>query len=62
MLRHAKVMLPDTDLDQLHAIKRQLQRELGRRVTVEDLLREGASMVIRYYGSVGMADGDAQQP
>ena len=42
--------LTDEQLDDLHALKRRLARERGERLTLDDLLREGVDMLLRYHG------------
>jgi hypothetical protein len=42
--------MDDNVLDALHALKRRLARERGERVTLDDVLREGAEMLLRYHG------------
>jgi len=49
-LRHARLTLSDAMLDELHALKRRLARERGQPVTLDDLLGEGAEMLLRYHG------------
>ena len=48
-VRHARLTLTEAQLDQLHIIKRRLSHERQERLTIDDLLREGVVLVIRYY-------------
>lgn len=56
MLRHARLTLPDEQLDQLHVLKRRLAKERGGRVTIEQLLAEGAALLLRYYAGTHEAE------
>jgi hypothetical protein len=49
MIRHARLTLQDQELDELHALKRRLGRERGRRMNLDELLHEGVGLVLRYY-------------
>ena len=49
--RQARTVLSDDQLDALHALKRRLSR-LGRRITIADLLREGADLVVEHHRDV----------
>lgn len=51
-LRHARLTLPDATLDELHDLKRHLSRERGQPVTLDELLGEGATLLLRYHGRV----------
>lgn len=50
MIRHARLTLPDEQLDELHNLKRRLARERGTRLTLDDLLHEAVQMLLRYHG------------
>jgi hypothetical protein len=56
MIRHARLTLPDEVLDQLHVLKRRLARERGHRVNIDEVLREGVELLLRYYS------GDVSEP
>ena len=47
--RHVRTLLTETELDELHRIKRKLTRKRRTPVTVEHLLREGAQAVLAHY-------------
>jgi hypothetical protein len=49
MIRHARLTLPDEQLDKLHDLKRRLARERQRHLTLDDLLRESVEMLLRYH-------------
>ena len=52
-VRHARLTLSDEQLDRLHVIKRRLSHDREERVTIDDLLREGVVLVLRYYEAQG---------
>ncbi|MFI5300892.1 MAG: hypothetical protein ACHREM_22650 [Polyangiales bacterium] len=60
MTRHARLTLAPEDLDALHNLKRTRARELNRKVTLDDLLREGVQLVLRHYGALGDATTEAR--
>lgn len=49
MIRHARVTLEDDKMDDLHALKRKLSRERGCRLTLDEVLREGVELLLRYH-------------
>jgi hypothetical protein len=49
-MRHARLTLSDEQLDELHNLKRRLARERKRPVTLDELLGEAATMLLRYHG------------
>lgn len=56
-MRHARTTMTDEQLDKLHAIKRMLSRQTGKRVTIEELLNRGVELVLRYYQSIDDTHG-----
>ena len=62
MLRHARLTLPDDQLDALHVLKRHLSKERGQRVTIEQLLAEGAALLLRYYAGTHEVEPEHKPP
>ncbi len=58
-LRHARLTLTDEQLAELHNLKRRLARERKRPVTLDELLGEGAEMLLRYHGHETAAEPTA---
>jgi hypothetical protein len=50
MNRHVRFSLPDLHLDELHALKRRLARERRVHLTLDDLLGEAVTMLLRHHG------------
>jgi hypothetical protein len=52
-LRHANLTIPEEQLDALHALKRRLGRERGRRLTLDIIVREAVELLLRHHEAAG---------